>query len=493
MTQVKLTADLIEAFAGTFLSPMYDQPHPTPQFHREIWALYCSDAPSCAVAAPRNHAKSTGLTHDYGLAVGLFREQDYIIILGATEEMAIEHLGEIASELRSNEDIIREFSIKGFLTDQKTDIVVEFNDGHQLRYIARGGEQKIRGKKWRGKRPGLILGDDIEDDEQVENKDRRDKFFRWLLRAAKQALRDGGKFRMHGTILHEDSALAKVMKLSDWSTLLYKAHKGFDDFSEILWEEKFPEARLRALRQGFINAGDGPGYSQEFLNDPFDHENAYLKKEGFVEMSDEDRDRSKIYSVGVDFAISKADKANSTSFTVGGVCDENLIHVVDQHKGKWNSLEIIDKMFDIDALWHPDIWFIEDGQIWKAIEPILQREMRTRDHYISYQAIVSIKDKAVRGRAYQKRHRASGMRFDKQADWYPAYEAENLKFTGIGEAKEDDQFDSTSILVRGLDLRVPVEQEDFKSDDEHEFERESNSSRRAGQPNLPPGWRTGYN
>src|SRR6266850_7908087 len=127
---VKLTADLIEAFAGTFLSPMYDMAKPTPEFHRQIWELYCSDYPQCDVAAPRNHAKSTALTHDYGLAVGLFREQNYIIILGATEEMAIEHLGDIATELRTNEDIIREFGIKGFLTDQKTDIVVEFLDGH---------------------------------------------------------------------------------------------------------------------------------------------------------------------------------------------------------------------------------------------------------------------------------------------------------------------------------------------------------------------------
>ena len=163
---VRITADLVEAFAGTFLSPLYDQPRPTPDFHREIWKLYCSDHLQCAVAAPRNHAKSTALTHDYGLAVALFREQQYIIILGATEEMAIEHLGDIAGELRGNEDLVREFGIKGFLTDQKTDIVVECNDGYAFRFIARGGEQKIRGKKWKGARPGLILGDDIEDDEQ---------------------------------------------------------------------------------------------------------------------------------------------------------------------------------------------------------------------------------------------------------------------------------------------------------------------------------------
>jgi len=469
---VKLTADLIEAFAGMFLSPLYDMPQPTPNFHREVWELYCSDHPQCAVAAPRNHAKSTALTHDYGLAVALFRAQDYIIILGATEEMAIEHLGDIASELRSNDELIKAFGIQEFVTDQKTDIIVKCNDGHLFRFIARGAEQKIRGKKWKGKRPGLIIGDDIEDDEQVESKDRRDKFFRWLIRAAKQALRDGGLMRVHGTILHEDSALAKLMKHKSWHVLKYRAHQAFDDFSNILWPEKFSEIRLRAIRAEFIDANDSPGYSQEYLNDPFDHENAYLKKEGFVAMDEEDHKEPKIFRVGVDFAISKADKANSTSFTVGGVCSQNLIHVVDQHKGRWNSLEIVNKIFDIEELWHPDMWFFEGGQIWKALEPILTREMQDRSTYISYQVIVPIKDKGVRGRAYQKRHRSGGMRFDKEADWYPGYEAENLKFTGIGEAKEDDQFDSTALLVRGIDMSPPVDKEDFIPESVWEFERQ---------------------
>ena len=77
--RVTLTDELVEAFAGTFLSPLYDNPQPTPDFHRECWGMYCSDAELAAIAAPRAHAKSTALTHDYALATALFREQDYKI------------------------------------------------------------------------------------------------------------------------------------------------------------------------------------------------------------------------------------------------------------------------------------------------------------------------------------------------------------------------------------------------------------------------------
>src|SRR5208282_1049353 len=132
---MKLTAEHVEAMAGVYLSPLYDTPSPTPEFHRECWRLYCSDARMAGVAAPRGHAKSTALTHDYVLAVALFREEQYIIIVGASEEMAIEHLGDIANELRENEELIKAFKVKCFITDQKTDIIVECDDGYQFRIM----------------------------------------------------------------------------------------------------------------------------------------------------------------------------------------------------------------------------------------------------------------------------------------------------------------------------------------------------------------------
>jgi phage terminase large subunit-like protein len=470
---VKLTAEIIEGFAGAYLSQRYDQAQPTPDFHRECWARYCSPHIACATAAPRNHAKSTALTHDFGLASVCFRADDYIILVGSTEELAIEHLGDIRNELAENEALRRDFKIKGFVTDAKTDIIVECEDGHQFRIIARGAEQKIRGRKWRGKRPSLVLGDDLEDDEQVENKDRRRKFRRWFFRACKQALRDGGRIRVHGTILHVDSLLAHLMKNKAWKSKRYRAHKSFNDFSEILWPEKFPEQRLRDIRQEFISEGDAPGYSQEYLNDPMDSDEVFLRKEDFLAMQEEDYDTFKRYGCGVDFAVSKEDTANRTSFTVGGKDIRNLILVTDQRVGRLNTNQIIDEFFSVASRWGSDIIFYpEDGVIWKAIFPVLAKEMQTRDIWLAIEPQPAVKDKKTRGQALRKRHRAGGMRFDKRADWYEEYEAELLLFTGDSEAPADDQFDSTVHLVRGMDTAPDVEEEDALSEEELAFIKE---------------------
>src|SRR6267142_1877289 len=110
---IQLTAQLVENFSGVFLSPMYDEPKATPPFHREGWELYCSNAIQAGLAAPREHAKSTAFTHDFTLAGTLFRVWDYVVLVSSTEEMAMEHLGDITKELKENEDLIAEFGIKG--------------------------------------------------------------------------------------------------------------------------------------------------------------------------------------------------------------------------------------------------------------------------------------------------------------------------------------------------------------------------------------------
>jgi hypothetical protein len=107
--------------------------------------------------------------------------------------------------------------------------------------------------------------------------------------------------------------------------------------------------------------------------------------------------------------------------------------------------------------------------IWKAIRPILEREMRSRDVWIPYTAITPVSDKKVRGRSFQKRMKARGMRFAKDTYWYEEYEAELQRFTGDNEAVLDDQFDSTAILCRGVEDVKEVEAEDFETDSEIEF------------------------
>jgi hypothetical protein len=485
---MKLSAELIESFAGMFLSPRYDDAKPTPAFHRAAWRLYASDEKQCLVIAPRDHAKSTGLTFDYILAEVLFRTSQYVILIGSTEDKAAEQLSNISEELETNEDLRREFGIRAFESLTKTEVICVHDDGHRFRILARGAEQKIRGAMWKGMRPDLIVADDMEDDEQVENKDRRAKFRRWFFRAAKQALSKRGKIRVHGTILHEDALLSRLMKNKIWKHQFYKAHKSYNDFSELLWPERWTAEDLRNRQIEFEEDSDAAGYSQEFLNTPLDNNESYLKKDDFLAMTEHDYDVDKKFYCGADFAFSKKTTANHTSFTVGGVCSRNLVHHVDEHRKRLDTLGVIDKFFEIATRWDIEAFFVPAGKDWLAIESVLNREMMSRDKFLLIQVIPDNTDKAVKGRTYQKKHRAGACRYDKKAEWYPGYEAELLSFTGVTDAKEDDQFDSTAILHRGIEMGIEIGEEDFTSEEEWDLRRHSQQSRGGSNRNSTTGY-----
>ena len=192
----------MEGFSNACLIKDYDGRTPICDFHRELWELCCDDHPRVGIAAPRSHSKSTSVTHAYTLAAMMFRERSFAVIVSDTETQATNFLGDIKRELLNNEDMIELFGIKELVKDTQTDIICEFNDGVQFRIMVRGAEQRVRGLKWNSKRPDLIVCDDLEGDEQVQSKERREKLHRWFYAALLPCLGKGGIVRIVGTILH---------------------------------------------------------------------------------------------------------------------------------------------------------------------------------------------------------------------------------------------------------------------------------------------------
>lgn len=161
---IELTANTIEGFVKTVLSSKFDEAAETPDFHKEAWGICCSKYPMVAVAAPRGHAKTTGITVSYGLATLLFRQRKFMLLVSDTEAQAMMFLGFFKEHLQDNPILADLFGLKKnhegkvvFEKDTESDIIVEFNDGKKFRVIAKGAEQKLRGLIWAGSRPDIIL------------------------------------------------------------------------------------------------------------------------------------------------------------------------------------------------------------------------------------------------------------------------------------------------------------------------------------------------
>lgn len=489
---MKINADVIHGFTNSLLAHKFDNPCPTPQFHLDLWDLCCSDHKYVAIAAPRGHAKSTAVSLCYILAAVLFRQADYVILISDTEGQAIQFLNDIKVELTENEELRNVFNVKRLLKDNEKDIICELGpDNYLFRILARSSGTAIRGLKWRNKRPNLIVGDDLENDEIVLNQDRREKFRNWFYGALLPALSDRGVVRIVGTILHFDSLLERLMPPTSgeksvftvtdglkqysteekrtWHAIKFRAHTGTNDFSEILWPEKFPRSRLEFIRDSYVREGFPEGYSQEYLNYPIDESTAYFKREDFLPMSEDDKKLFKNYYVGIDFAISLKERADYTVMVVAGVDEKGMLHVVDVRRGRWDSRQIIDEMFSLQIRYSPDIMFAESGAIEKSLGPFIREEMlKPNKPFMNIITITPSMDKRNRARAIQARMRQGTVKFYKDTSWYLNFEEELLRFD---RGEKDDQVDAFAYIGLGLNqiINAPTQKQlsQWEYDDEY--------------------------
>lgn len=469
---MKLNSELILGFALSVLSSRYDEPAKTPDCHIEWWDACTSDHKFVAIAAPRSHAKSTGITKTYGLSSLLFRESDYALIVSDTYKQACLFLGEFKSELISNEVLIETFGVKRFIVEREDDIIVEMSDGHKFRVMALGSEQKVRGLLWNGKRPNLILGDDLENDEIVQNPDRREKFRNWVYNALIPTMSAKGKMRIVGTILHMDSFLERLMpkeyelrltvtptsfirqpnKDNPWFAAKYMAHD--DDYKHILWPEKWNRERLEQMRNMYIAQGNPEGYYQEFLNKPIDPSNALFKKDDFLEMTEQDRAIDKnlfVHYLAIDLAVSTEQRRDYSAFVVGATDSTGMLYIKHTLKERMDSMQIVETLFKLCQTYQISMVIIEKGQIEKSLMPFISAEMLKRGRFINFLKLTSSHDKVTRARSIQARLRAGGVKFDKTKSWYVGLEQEMLRFP---RDLHDDQVDAMANLGLALDRMI---------------------------------------
>ncbi len=490
-----LTALVIEGFVKAVLASRYDSPAPIPSFHRELWEECCSDAALVALAAPRNHAKSTAITGAYVIASVCFREADHVLIIGANEELGAGFVKEIAAEFNENDTLRSTFKFQKFLKETDHEIIGQFEDGHKFRILAKGAGQRMRGIKWERKRPNLVVGDDMEDDESVMNPERREKFRRWFMAAVKPIVKVGGKIRIVGTILHMDSLLERFMPdLKDldtvvealkvwsrlpkdgWRSVKYRAHN--EDYSSILWAERFPEAFWRQERAAYARQGILDLYGQEFLNDPIDESTAFFQDRHFQDLLPQMRQgkRKKHYYVGGDFAISESTKADYTVFVVVSRDAEGRIEVETVRRGRWDSKDIVEQLFSLQKEFEPDLFLLESGMIEKSIAPYLNEQMMIRNIFLPIETEAATKDKKQRAFSISAKMKANAVYMDVGAEWYTDFYEELRRFP---RGKHDDQVDAFSWAGLALDKMIdpPTPDEDAEEDYQREYAQSRNDGR----------------
>ena len=214
---------------------------------------------------------------------------------------------------------------------------------------------------------------------------------------------------------------------------------------EVLNPKRYSEREYLVIKRTI-----GPrDWAALYQQDPVPEEGAYFSKDSF-RWYDQLPGELSFYAAG-DLAISKKESADYSVFVVVGVDRDDNIYVVDVRRGRWDSMEIIEQMFDVYRTWNTKLIGLEKGQIEMAIGPFLEKRIAEEKLWaMAYEPLPPGKrDKELRARPIQGRAKQGKLWIQRGAPWADAFVNELLRFpTGT----KDDQVDGIAWIGQMLEF-----------------------------------------
>jgi uncharacterized membrane protein len=258
------TEDSIYLFAEYFLKPLLIAD--SAKFQIEIYDMLPKHS-RIVLAAPRGFAKSTISTVIYPMWLALWKKAKDICIISASENLAVDFMRKIKTELVTNT------RIREYFGDQQSD---KWSENHIILKNGVNIRAKGSGAQIKGFRPDMIILDDIETPEEVKSEELRRNLKSWLFKDCMPSLTPEGKLLIIGTIDHPLSVLADLLATDNgWAKHKYMAYRdGKQEEGHELWPEVWPHKRLQEMKRTIGSFF----FSSQYMNSPIDDETSPIKE-----------------------------------------------------------------------------------------------------------------------------------------------------------------------------------------------------------------------
>lgn len=304
----------------------------------------------------------------------------------------------------------------------------------------------------------LIIDDPLKNREDAESDSTRQGIWDWYTSTAYTRLAPGGGVILIQTRWHDDDLGGRLLQAQDngegdeWRVVRYPAIAEYDelfrDQGEALHPDRYPIGALNRIKRTV-----GPrDWSALYQQNPVADDGDYFKKDDFQWYKRQDLpplEEMNFYTAW-DLAIGQKEM---NDFTVGitvGVDRKDDIYVVDVQRGRWGSLDIVEKMIEVQRVWQSKLVGIERGHILMTMGPILEKRMREERIMMPIQELRPGKqDKIARARPIQARMQQKRVFFRHGCDMTLALVAEMMRFpNGVF----DDQVDGAAWIGQMLTL-----------------------------------------
>nr|WP_257148749.1 phage terminase large subunit [Bacillus cereus] len=445
-----------------------------PHFHEEICDIMNVVSNEeinkrVVVAAPRSHAKSSYLSKAFPIHEICYRKRFYIILISETPSVSSANLEWIKLQLQSNEKLRRDF---GPLLHTKQQMNPKDNTSEFIAWVPKGKDEKklitfvqavstgqaLRGRNWNGKRPDLIVCDDLEGKSNTNTAQLRQELKDWFAQIVIPLGDPEGKrtaIVFMGTTVHPQSLLIDVMeRRSDFESRKYKAlitppkrqdlwaecesiykdrenktrardaelfftaHRDeMIEGSEVLWEEVQPLFKLMKFKWD-----DGSkAFNSEYQNNPIDEESMIFNPEKFVYWNDKQINRNFLngeyfLSMGVDLAMGKQRGDYSAISTVAKYIETDTIYDIDSYGERLHPDEFMKVIVEKVLHFRPDVIAVEAQAAQEFFADMLQKRLISCG-YPANTRLIKVKQrsrKELRLEALLPRIESGEIQFDKR-------------------------------------------------------------------------------
>ena len=251
-----------------------------PQFQAELFRDldHIKSLKRLCLSSPRGFAKSASCSIFFPLHAALYKHFNEILIVSSSEDIAINFMRNIRTNLESNKRVMCYFGKQESSKWTETHMIL--NNGVNIRCCGVGAQI-------RGRRPDLIILDDIESDESVLSEDLRRKLKDWLFKAAINSLAVDGCMVFVGTLISPLAILYDFVNAppEGWKAIFNQAYRGgIEEPGHELWPELWPHERLQARKKEIGSVA----FSSEFMNKPIPSEGIRFNPEHIQYYEDKD-------------------------------------------------------------------------------------------------------------------------------------------------------------------------------------------------------------
>lgn len=333
----------------------------------------------------------------------------------------------------------------------------------------------------------LIIDDPLKNQEEADSINTRDKLWDWYQSTAYTRLAPGGGVLVIETWWNDDDLAGRLQQLmakgdpdaDQFEIIRYPAlseHWEYRDDSDpeipgqifrfdseneakpglsllrpkdfCLHEARYPTDALKRIRANL----QPRIWSALYQQNPVPDEGMYFQNSYFrYQKSLPAPHGCQIYTAW-DFAIGEKQQ---NDWTVGATImqdEHDVLYVLEIFRIKEDSFQIVEAMLDVALRWGqiPTTGYLigaEDGQIWRAIEPLLKKRMTERRQYVPYEVLKPTTDKLARARPLQGRMQQGRVVFPEPeaAGWVTQARQEMLRFPA---GAHDDVVDALAWAAR---------------------------------------------